>query len=646
MQQVLFVGGEEKTLSLLKDYLKDRSPVIDTDNNILYIKDSVTDPDNNQVFNVLRKITTTADNKNIIIDDDDNVSLKDSINLKGITVKPYDNAPSEYGNVVLGTISPTKTILLLSNVSEVPGTISGDIFEVGDNITSAYHISLSNTGSRALSGCSSKEKARFCQVLDKNGTTWYGLKFLNDDVNSTIYFHGFDTRPETNLPPIEYDDDFFESVNVVTDDADYASTIVDIASFSSWDFTSIPSGWNNGSSNDGFDFGGGLVMRTGHASTIVTGGQSRPGEFGNNIGYLQIANSMRITQNNYIELTIPREQTALIYFTTTSSTNSRTVELYDKDKETVLAREISTEQMRYKVLRYTNTSEYSKTVYICTEGGAVRFYYISNYDTNSVDPSSAIADIITNLPPTGEDGDPNVIKLNNLVLTLEDLNKFANVCKNSDQQIVLDLSNCTVANDAVIWNTTIFMDCNALNTLYMPKGVTAIRNNVFSGCSFMDRLFLNPELTEIYGTAYGTSTIGVLGATQVRTLEITNPSLKLGGYWATASSLRYVVFPSNYSYSGGYGILSQTNGAAADAWLNSVPNYMKLCFQENLVRQLKSDSNPWWFTSFGNGPQYSYALYGVDSKGNYLLAPWDEISSDNWQSGEIRWGNKVIFPAK
>ena len=37
MQQVLFVGGEEKTLSLLKDYLKDRSPVIDTDNNILYI---------------------------------------------------------------------------------------------------------------------------------------------------------------------------------------------------------------------------------------------------------------------------------------------------------------------------------------------------------------------------------------------------------------------------------------------------------------------------------------------------------------------------------------------------------------------------------------------------------------------------------
>jgi hypothetical protein len=34
MQQVLFVGGEEKTLSLLKDYLKDRSPVIDTDNNI------------------------------------------------------------------------------------------------------------------------------------------------------------------------------------------------------------------------------------------------------------------------------------------------------------------------------------------------------------------------------------------------------------------------------------------------------------------------------------------------------------------------------------------------------------------------------------------------------------------------------------
>ena len=62
MQQVLFVGGEEKTLNLLKDYLKDRSPVIDTDNNILYIKDSVIDPDRNQVFNVLRKITTTADN--------------------------------------------------------------------------------------------------------------------------------------------------------------------------------------------------------------------------------------------------------------------------------------------------------------------------------------------------------------------------------------------------------------------------------------------------------------------------------------------------------------------------------------------------------------------------------------------------------
>lgn len=646
MQQVLFVGGEEKTLSLLKDYLKDRSPVIDTDNNILYIKDSVTDPDNNQVLNVLRKITTTADNKNIIIDDDENVSLKDSINLKGITVKPYDDAPSEYGNIVLGTISPTKTILLLSKISDIPGTISGDIFEVGDDINSAYHISLSNTGSRSLGGCSSKEKARFCQVVDINGTTWYGLKFINEDVKSTIYFHGFDTRPEENLPPTEYDDDFFESVNIVNDNADYASTIVDMAAFSSWDFTSIPSGWNNGVSNDGFDFGGGLVMRTGHASNIATGGTARPGEFGNNIGYLQIANSMRMSQNNFIELTIPRGQTALIYFTTTSTDNKAlTVTLYDKDKETILGEEINSNMMRYSVFRYTNNSEYSKTTYICTEGGAVRFYYISNYDTNSVNPSDEVSNVITNLPPTGEDGDPNVIKLNGLVLTLADLNKFASVCKDSDQQLVLDLSNCTVANDAKIWNTTIFMDCNSLYTLYMPRGVTAIRNNVFSGCSFMDSIYLNPELVEIYGTAYGTSTIGVFGATQVRNIEITNPNLKLGGYWATASSFRYVIFPNDYTYSGGYGFLIES-GAASDAWLTSVPSYMKLCFRENLIRQLKSDSNPWWFTNFGNGPQYSYALYGVDSKGNYLLAPWNEITSNNWQSGEIRWGDTVIFPAK
>lgn len=645
MQQVLFTGAEERALNILKGHIKDRSPVIDTDNNILYIKDS--EEKNGIKEDILRKVTTTPDNKNIILDEDDNIALRSHVSLKGLTVKPYDNAPTEYGNVLLGTVGPGKTILLLSKISDVPGTISGDIFELGPEINSAYHISLSNTGSRTMGGCSSKEKARFCQITDINGQSWYGLKFMNDNITSSIYFHGYDTRPEENLPPIEYDDTFFENVNIVNDDANYASTIVEVATYSSWDFTSVPSGFTNSSSNDGFDFGGGLVLKTGHTTSIDTG-NIKAGEYGNNTGFLQVANSMRIEQYNYIELTIPKNQTALIYFTTTSNNNSREVSLYDPKTETVVASLINDNTTRYSVLSYTNETGAIQKVYICTEGGAVRFHYISNYNTNiSGSKIDGIVDELTDMPPTGEDGDPNVIRLNNMTLTLADLNSLADACKDSDQQIVLDLSNCDVADDAKVWSTTIFMDCNSLNTFYMPHGVTAIRNNVFSGCSFLDNIYLNPELVDIYGTAYGTSTIGVFGGTQVRNLIITNNNLRLGGYWATASSFRHVIFPEGYTYpSGGYGFLSTTNGAASDAWLTSVPKYMKLCFQESLVRQLKADGNPWWFTSFGDGASYSYAYYGIDAKGNYLLAPWNEITSNNWRTGEIYWNGNVIFPAR
>lgn len=645
MQQVLWTGCEERALNVIKEHLKDRSPVIDTTNKILYIKDSRENPDTHQTENILRKISTTVDNVNITLDENGNVALKDNISLGSLTVQPSETAPADYGNILLGSVGPNKSILLLTKVSDEIGTISGDIIEIGDNVNSAYHVSVSNTGSRNLVGCSTGEKAIFCQIEDNDGDMWFGLKFPEDDV-ANIYFHGYDTRPSENMPPIEYNDSNFKVITDVNSNSNSTSTVIETDIYGSWDFTSVPSGFTQNSGNDGFDFGNGLVLRTGHNTNIDTG-NTRNGPNGNNTGFLQVASSMRISQSNYIELTIPKGQTALIYFTTTSSSSSRDVSLYDPKTETTLITVTNSNMNTYSVLSYKNETDKFQTVYICTEGGAVRFYYISNYDTTS---SGNLVDVITgnieNLTPTGEDGDPHIIKLRNLTLTLSDLNNLAASCEDSDYQITLDLSECTVANDARVWNTPIFADCNGLNTFYMPQGVTAIRHNVFAGCSFLENVYLNPELAEIAGVGYSDSQPGVFNGTRIRTLEFINNNIKLGGYWASGSALRHVIFPEGFTYTNGnnsYGFILQNDG---DKWLNNVPKYMKLCFQENITRQLKTDSNPWWFTAWGDGTAYTYVYYGVDNKGNYLLAPWNEVGSWDMANGPVMWGETVLFPAK
>lgn len=647
-QHIQFAGAKgEGGLEAAKQNLYDRSPLIDKDNKLLYIKLSDTDPETGEQTPYLQKISSSPDNKNIVLNSDGNLELNDIINVTGIVTKPNDGAPASYGNILYDSTGDDHTIILFTKISEYQGVISGELLEKGEGVLSAYHFSVSNTGSRSLEGASNLKKASFVQCVYKDGQNYYGIKFPSG-IPADIYFHGYSYMDRDSLPPEEYYDSEFEEINEVADSANYAATIKSVP-YSSWDFTFVPDAFTQNTSNYGVSFGGGLVIETGHTTGINTTNTCQ-GPNGTNTGYLNIYNSMRMEQDNWIRLSMSQPGTVNIYFTTSNNGNARTVILYDSDKETVLAESQNTDMYRYTTLTYENTSNEKRDFYICTEGGAVRIYLISNYTPSQKTNSQIITESISSLPKTGEDGEPNILKFSGLTFSLSDLNSMANLCKDSDYKIILDLSNCCVNRSdsgAVNWTTAIFADCNSLDTLYMPSGVNSIGANVFSGCSFMQHIYVNRELSQIYGSAYGASTIGAFGGTQIREITFKNDNIKLGGFWATASAFRYVVFSENFDYTDGdTGWIMSGNGNSD--WLTSAPAYMKFCMQEKVIRHLKTDSNTWWLRNWGDAESRIYAYYGVDSDGNYLLSPYSELkASGSWATGAILdKNNNIIFPAK
>lgn len=98
---------------------------------------------------------------------------------------------------------------------------------------------------------------------------------------------------------------------------------------------------------------------------------------------------------------------------------------------------------------------------------------------------------------TGEQGDPNVIKIKGQVLSLNDLNQIASTLKRKNYQITLDLSECTVNNTLVNITTDIFSGCISLKSIILPSGIQNINSRLFYRCTSLESVTLPETLVGI-----------------------------------------------------------------------------------------------------------------------------------------------------
>lgn len=304
MAQVLFPAATHDVLDSAAAQIENRSPLYDVDENKLYIKYN----------DKLNPLSSAVDNRNIIYNEKGEIALNDYVKCKGLAVAPDASAPVHYTNLKFAETTPFRTIILLMKLSEVDlGSLSGNLYEKG-RLCSTYHFAVSSTGSRFLSGSSSVAKANYVKATLGN-KDYIGIKFPSTQ-DAILYFSGYDSRTESNLPPVynTYTDaDLINIRPIVDDSSDKAEDVIVSPSTNkwnpfkyTWEFTDKPA-WAQSDTVDftytNPDLGNGLYVSSSWlAQSALNKAVFHINEtVSNNKGYLEIhgrGKFLKIT-NNY-----------------------------------------------------------------------------------------------------------------------------------------------------------------------------------------------------------------------------------------------------------------------------------------------------------------------------------------------------------
>ena len=158
-----------------------------------------------------------------------------------------------------------------------------------------------------------------------------------------------------------------------------------------------------------------------------------------------------------------------------------------------------------------------------------------------------VADTIAKIPTlqdTGEDNAPHRFIVTGTINKAQ-LYQLAELCRDPEGQIYLDLGNATVAEDARIWDDYFFKGCSSLRGLIIPKGVTQISECSFIWCTYLRHLDITPSastLTSIGADSGWSTSIGLLTSTRVRDLLIPASINRIGKYLIGSSNIEKLVF--------------------------------------------------------------------------------------------------------
>lgn len=262
MQQVLIQTTGDSTMDEASTLLQNRSLLYNRDKDLLYIK----------YANKMRQLGYKVDNENIILNENNEISLTDDVHCRTLTVLPDESGIAYHDNVVFTETTDSKRMVLLFrlNKDETMGTIGGKFYEVGESATSGINFSASVSGSRYLSGSSTGESPKWfrCTYHDID---YLGIKF---NPNTTIYFSGYSYLKDDYKINFDYVDSEFDSIIELTDDANKSTNtiVINNSNSTTWDFTDYCEGidglYNETEPNTEYDLTNGLLISGDYNGTV------------------------------------------------------------------------------------------------------------------------------------------------------------------------------------------------------------------------------------------------------------------------------------------------------------------------------------------------------------------------------------------
>ncbi len=313
------------------------------------------------------------------------------------------------------------------------------------------------------------------------------------------------------------------------------------------DFSENAGSWDNGRSNIDFDLGDGLMITTDQDITYNEGTRF------NNTGYFTVSGRASVSAPlATLKVVGPCTITVGVSRYGSNESNFRITETLDTKSEgwnKSVSEQLEDNSITYVTYKYEGPHGTIKDIYFINETNGCYWYNVNVDYPDLNGQGDIIAQLILGLGDTGEDGSPHIIRLNGTITRASLITIAQSIRDNSNKQIVLDLSKCTMEAGYEDWGAddgdqygrclnSLFHNCVGLREFYFPHNVTATGAGTFQNCSFLRKLVLNPEMLYVGGKeTWAFSNNAWLAGCRMKTLLLPKSVKGLGSYWAADSNL-------------------------------------------------------------------------------------------------------------
>lgn len=304
-----------------------------------------------------------------------------------------------------------------------------------------------------------------------------------------------------------------------------------------WPFISEPENWTE---TENTDWGNGLTMIRSNGGDYTVYDTTQY----NDRGYIVCSPGYR----NIFSLNIPYSNAMLsIKFTTDRRGGARQVRLLNA--ENTIIKSVETPQYP-SALSDLTCEGLSKGKYYIYETGPCQIYNIqltipyAETVIGEVSYADQVTDVIQDFNETGELGDPNYVKVSDIEFSLADLEKIASTLRDSDRKVHLDLSECSVKEDATDWER-LFNKCLSLSYIAMPQGVTKVGTDTFVGCIFLEKIKFCESLTTFESDSHSY----IFTGNRIRTYILPKNCSKIGWNTFANSGARHIIVPPDSVHS-------------------------------------------------------------------------------------------------
>lgn len=308
--------------------------------------------------------------------------------------------------------------------------------------------------------------------------------------------------------------------------------------------------WNQGGVNENYNLTNGLEIASKNNTTWYDW------DMANNTGYIIFEGINDIT-SPAMKLHLWGNATIKVGFNTKgpNSANLRITESLDTKsdlwKKSTFKDAYNTDTITEVVYNYTGGPS---DVWFLGETGPVNILYVSlDYEDTLIDDGVYAVQEIYKLPDTGENGQPHILRLRGKCAKVA-LTNIAAALRDSNVQVALDLSRCSMENTYTDWSndddlSSLFSGCVSLNEFFYPLGVTSSGSTTFKNCTYLKAVHFDKDMRRLGApTSKWLNNEGLFSGARIKTLILPSNVSEFGGYTFSNSNIINVFFKRNSAF--------------------------------------------------------------------------------------------------